>query len=193
MTCQTKPLAEFAAVGKRSRDEEDDDEEDAPELCCFVCEQELTGTTSDGQTLRCYHEDCRVFCHALCLADHFLSTLETEENRLTPLRPERGQCPDCQRDLHWPLLVQHAAASHKKTAGKQRKRKRHPVTDRDVEDHHGVQNAQETAALGLLATEACDVNSLFQEEDIDAQESDLNTKTTESAHEDCIDLTLEED
>lgn len=210
MTCQTRPLAEFACVGKRSREEdEDQDEEDPQELsCCFVCEQQLTGAPSDGQTLRCYHEHCRVVCHALCLADHFLSALETEQepkddaSRLTPLRPERGKCPDCQCNLLWPLLVQHAVCSHqKKAASKRRKSEKGSVADRDREESQGDghTNAQERAAAHglqvsspseLSAGDGDDASSWFQEEDSPIAEVEL---AIEAAPEHCIDLTLEEE
>lgn len=209
MTCQTRPLTEFASVGKRSRGEEDQDNEDVPALGCFVCEQELTGTPSDGQTLRCYHEHCRVVCHALCLADHFLSALETEqeskvqESHLTPLRPERGQCPDCQRDLHWPLLVQHGPSSCKKTASKRRKRKQ-GSEESQGDGHTTQQNAQEIAAAHGLPvswpSEPCaddgveyDASSWFEEEESDIDAHGKYVDAVESAPEDCIDLTLEDE
>ncbi|KAF1326036.1 Giyyig catalytic domain containing protein, partial [Globisporangium splendens] len=113
------------------------------EQSCFVCEEELyEGDT----TLGCYHKACAMQCHTLCLADHFISSLGMEESdeerggdssmdeRLTVhqlLRPERGTCPDCQGELLWPLLVQHAQRRHndkskakKKNRGAKRQKKK---------------------------------------------------------------------
>lgn len=147
MRCETRKLAEFisicrAASGVNATEEDDDgddedaadgseDREHAADSCCFVCEEELllhrraadTSTAESGPAhFRCYHEDCEMQCHSMCLADHFVTSLsisdddddsDNERERggksagdNEEVRPERGNCPDCQGELLWSMLEQ---------------------------------------------------------------------------------------
>ncbi|KAF1317649.1 Giyyig catalytic domain containing protein, partial [Globisporangium splendens] len=161
MRCETKPLDAFSAIVAEDAFSIDEGEMggsgsqdggEKEEQSCFVCEEDLhEGDT----TLGCYHKACAMQCHTLCLADHFISSLGMEEDdeerggdssmdeRLTVhqlLRPERGTCPDCQGELLWPLLVQHAQRRHndkskaKKAKKKNRGAKRQKRKDSSILD-----------------------------------------------------------
>lgn len=146
MKCETKALAQFKGVGSQPRSAIEDDTEDdetrddhdgirdpdTEQAYCFVCEEELHGSGSSSQVhFQCYHEECAMQCHTLCLADHFITSMdmmmsEGEEEqgdgraheRIATLRPEKGACPDCQGELLWPLLVQQASVRQRTTTGR---------------------------------------------------------------------------
>lgn len=148
MMCELKALVEFqrvlhrrSAVQDDSREEAGDDDytryTDIEHLCCFVCEEELDTCIPDSSQvyLQCYHADCVMQCHPLCLADHFISSVDilTSDNEGSDLshqqdsktlRPDRGTCPDCQNALLWPLLVQQATARHTDSTSRRNKRRK---------------------------------------------------------------------
>lgn len=158
MTCETRPLSEFARIVRRFQSGEDaraSDEEDANDMdmdpeACFICEQAFdaapecsdsanNNTARAATTLCCYHRDCPLRCHTLCLADHFVATADATKQSSTQIRPENGSCPCCARELLWPLLTQQTrgqalgirGTASTTTEAPKRKRRRRENVERD--------------------------------------------------------------
>lgn len=167
MRCETRALGDFVTICRHAGVDDADDDVDnehvgddnaeAYNKCCFVCEAELSGCTSEAWRARddlrhfqCYHEGCAMQCHPECLADHFATTTLTssssDEGDTCNSDPDgagrdcaAGPCPACQCELSWSLLAQKATtlganeAVAKSTRPTVSKRRRTTPADRSVE------------------------------------------------------------
>ncbi|DAZ97309.1 TPA: hypothetical protein N0F65_003673 [Lagenidium giganteum] len=121
MKCETKSLQVFASLQQPATTVPEAARDGATLHCCFICEEALVAADESGgqALLHCYHGECSMVCHALCLADHFqaMAALADDSGRISAdssaqsalFRPQRGGCPDCGEELLWPLIVQHSS------------------------------------------------------------------------------------
>uniref|UniRef100_A0AAV1UTB2 Structure-specific endonuclease subunit SLX1 homolog n=1 Tax=Peronospora matthiolae TaxID=2874970 RepID=A0AAV1UTB2_9STRA len=100
VTCETRALTTFAGAGKKVM---------LPTTStCYICENNLHAELEDGEeirheeAIRCYYEQCEMWCHLLCLADHFRS-MNDEEGETQDLVGS-GECPKCQQTLQLSVM-----------------------------------------------------------------------------------------
>ena len=100
VTCETRALTTFAGAGKKVT---------LPiTSMCYICENNLHAELEDGEETRheeatgCYYEQCEMWCHLLCLADHFRSMNDGEGE--TQDLVGSGECPKCQQTLQLSLI-----------------------------------------------------------------------------------------
>lgn len=74
-----------------------DEEEDNGTERCTLCRTHV----KSADKLSCLHPTCRMTCHLICLAKHFL---KSEPSQLLPVE---GECPGCYHSLLWGSLIRH--------------------------------------------------------------------------------------
>lgn len=217
MACETRPLEEFVQIVKdHGYDTELEDQEsnagegDATRPGeCFVCEQ---GFGEQGTTLRCYHDGCGMRSHTVCLADHFVAMKDPGDaaRNTNSIWPERGGCPSCGCELHWPLLTSQATAgpltvpASDPATARLRKRKRGRAVDlQEPRKSHNIEQSKaiETGNAFSIAPQFQDDFNWFESNVAMHWEDDESSSNSESqtghqtqvvqAH--VIDLTVDEE
>ncbi|KAB5579447.1 hypothetical protein PHYPO_G00195170 [Pangasianodon hypophthalmus] len=86
----------FGCVRAKKKQQQEEQEESRLDRC-LLCR----GIVQTSDRLSCFHPSCKMVCHLICLAKHFLKSDPAN------LLPVEGECPGCHHSVLWGNLIRH--------------------------------------------------------------------------------------